>query len=36
MCLDLPLSHYRLIMKVENENGRQLYIEETIKSIWGI
>lgn len=28
--------HYRLLMRVENENARQFYIEEAIKSNWSI
>lgn len=31
---ELSWSHYRLIMKVENEKARQFYIDETIKSNW--
>lgn len=34
LCLELSWSHYRLIMRVENENARQFYIEEAIKSNW--
>lgn len=30
----LSWTHYRLIMKVENEKARRFYIEETIKSNW--
>ena len=30
----LSWTHYRLIMKVENEKARQFYIEETTKSNW--
>ena len=30
----LSWTHYRLIMKVENEKARQFYIDETIKSNW--
>lgn len=36
LCDELSWSHYRLIMKVENENARQFYIEETIKSNWSV
>lgn len=31
---ELSWTHYRLLMRVENENARQFYIEETIKSNW--
>lgn len=34
LCDELSWSHYRLIMKVENENARQFYIEEAIKANW--
>ena len=30
----LSWTHYRLLMRVENENARNFYIEETIKSNW--
>ncbi|MBE6131666.1 MAG: DUF1016 domain-containing protein [Erysipelotrichaceae bacterium] len=32
--LELSWTHYRLIMKVENENARLFYMEEAIKSNW--
>lgn len=31
---ELSWSHYRLIMKVENEKARQFYLEECIKANW--
>lgn len=31
---ELSWTHYRLLMRVENENARNFYIEETIKSNW--
>jgi predicted nuclease of restriction endonuclease-like (RecB) superfamily len=31
---DLSWTHYRLIMKVENENARRFYIDECAKSNW--
>lgn len=31
---ELSWTHYRLLMRVENKNARQFYIEETIKSNW--
>ena len=30
----LSWTHYRLLMRVENENARNFYMEETIKSNW--
>lgn len=30
----LSWTHYRLLMRVENENARNFYIEECIKSNW--
>lgn len=31
---ELSWTHYRLLMRVENENARNFYIEEAIKSNW--
>lgn len=31
---ELRWTHYRLLMRVENENARQFYIEEAVKSNW--
>ena len=31
---ELSWTHYRLLMRVENENAREFYIEEAIKSNW--
>ena len=31
---ELSWTHYRLIMKVENENARQFYLNESVKSHW--
>lgn len=31
---ELSWTHYRLLMRVENENARQFYMEEAIKSRW--
>lgn len=31
---ELSWTHYRLIMKVENEKAREFYIEEAVKSNW--
>ena len=34
LCDELSWSHYRLIMKVENEKAREFYMEEAVKSNW--
>jgi predicted nuclease of restriction endonuclease-like (RecB) superfamily len=34
LCDQLSWSHYRLIMKVENENARLFYLDECVKSNW--
>ena len=34
LCHELSWSHYRLIMRVENEKARQFYINEAVKSNW--
>ena len=31
---ELSWTHYRLLMRVENENAREFYTEEAIKSSW--
>ncbi len=31
---ELGWTHYRMIMKVENENARQFYLDECVKSNW--
>lgn len=31
---ELSWTHYRLLMKVENENARQFYMDECVKSAW--
>ena len=31
---ELSWTHYRLLMKVENDNARDFYMEESIKSQW--
>jgi predicted nuclease of restriction endonuclease-like (RecB) superfamily len=31
---ELSWTHYRMIMKVENENARQFYLDECVKSTW--
>lgn len=34
LCHELSWSHYRLIMKVENEKAREFYVKEAVKSNW--
>jgi len=36
LCDDLSWSHYRLLMRVEDEKARAYYIEETVKSNWSV
>ena len=36
LCDQLSWSHYRLIMRIENEKARDYYIEETIASNWSV
>jgi predicted nuclease of restriction endonuclease-like (RecB) superfamily len=31
---ELSWTHYRMIMKVENQNAREYYLEESIKGVW--
>jgi len=31
---ELSWSHYRMIMKVENSNAREYYLEESVKGVW--
>ena len=31
---ELSWTHYRLLMRVENENARQFYLDEAVKSQW--
>ena len=31
---ELSWTHYRSLMRVENEKARNFYLEETVKSIW--
>lgn len=33
---ELSWTHYRLLMRVENENARQFYMEEAVKSQWSM
>jgi hypothetical protein len=36
LCAELTWSHYRLLMRVENENARKFYIEESVRSSWSV
>lgn len=36
LCHDLTWSHYRALLKVENETAREFYIEESVKSDWSV
>ncbi|MBQ4570781.1 MAG: DUF1016 family protein [Bacilli bacterium] len=36
LCRELSWSHYRLLMRVENEKARNFYIEECIKENWSV
>lgn len=36
LCSQLSWSHYRLLMRVEDERARQFYIEESVKSNWSV
>lgn len=36
LCLELSWSHYRLLMKVADEQARNFYIEECVKAQWSV
>ncbi len=36
LCDELSWSHYRLLMRIENENARKFYMEEAVKSSWSV
>jgi len=36
LCSELSWSHYKLIMRVENEKAREYYIDESVKSNWSV
>ena len=36
LCSELSWSHYRLIMRIENEKAREYYIQESIASNWSV
>lgn len=36
LCLELTWSHYRLLMRVKNEDARSFYINESLKNHWSV
>lgn len=36
LCPELSWSHYRLLIRVENEEARNYYLEEAVKSSWSV
>lgn len=36
LCTELSWSHYRLLMRVENEEARAFYLKESIESAWSV
>lgn len=34
LCDELSWTHYRLLMKVENDKARKFYMQEAVKSQW--
>lgn len=36
LCLELSWSHYRLLMRIENEEARNFYVNECAKSFWSV
>ena len=36
VCRELSWSHYRVLMRVENSDARQYYLEECVKSGWSV
>lgn len=36
MCLELSWSHYRLLMRVENNEARNYYVKECAKASWSV
>ena len=36
LCDELSWSHYRLLMRIENENARKFYLEESVKAGWSV
>ena len=36
LCDELSWSHYRLLMRIENEKAREFYVQEAVKSNWSV
>lgn len=36
LCYELSWSHYRLLMRIEDEKARKFYLEESVKSKWSV
>ena len=36
LCLELGWSHYRLLMRIPDEQARTFYMEECVKSAWSV
>lgn len=36
LCDELSWSHYRLLMRLEDEKARKFYLEESVKSGWSV
>lgn len=36
LCVELNWSHYRLLMRVQDEDARNFYTEEAVKSGWSV
>ena len=36
LCRELSWSHYRLLMRIEDEKARQYYLDECVKSHWSV
>ena len=36
LCDELSWSHYRLLMRIEDEKARKFYLEESVKSGWSV
>ena len=36
LCSELSWSHYRLLMRINDEKARQFYIDECVKSAWSV
>jgi hypothetical protein len=36
LCSQLSWSHYRLVLRIDNQNNRNFYIAETVKNNWSV